>query len=100
MRHQTNQPTTQLVPASRKGGLLRGRQKHPEAIELHAVSVRPSVHYTRPWSASDEPVPFAFRLAVLPLRAVALYLLWATSSPRRLAVAVTLLGVVAVVVLA
>lgn len=95
--NKTSQPT-QLIPATRM--TRRMRRKQPQAIELHAVSVRPSVHYTRPWAASDEPIPLAFRLAVLPLRVLALLVLWATSSPSRLSIAVVLSVAVAVVVLA
>lgn len=74
--------TTQLTPARHKGHRPWGRK--PGAIELSAVAVRPAVHYTRTWSATTEAVPFAFRLAVLPVRLLAHSLLWATSSPPRL----------------
>ncbi|MCQ4044486.1 hypothetical protein ACFOSC_28950 [Streptantibioticus rubrisoli] len=89
--------TTQLVPAKHKGHRPWGKQ--PAAVELSAISVRPAVHYTRPWSAATEDVPFAFRLAVLPVRAMALVVLWATSSPQRLSVAVALSSVLALVLL-
>ncbi|MGK5529671.1 hypothetical protein [Streptomyces sp. URMC 129] len=78
--------TTQLVPAKRpKRRPLRSKQ--PAVIELSAISVRPEVHFTRPWSASSDEVSTGFRLVVLPARLLALSLLWATSSPQRLSIA-------------
>ncbi|MCQ4081138.1 hypothetical protein NGB36_11120 [Streptomyces sp. RB6PN25] len=90
--------TTQLLPAKDKG--RRPWAKSPTAVEISAVSVRPAAHFTRMWSATAEAVPFAFRLSVLPVRALALFVLWATSSPQRFTFAVALTSVVALVVLA
>lgn len=78
----------QLVPDTYKSHRLW--TKRPTAVELSAISVRPASHYTRVWSATTEAVPFFFRLSVLPLRALALFVLWATSSPQRLFFAVCL----------
>ena len=89
--------TTHLVPTKHKG--RRFRSKPPAAIELSAVSVRPAEHYTRPWSATSEDVSFAFRLAVLPVRLLALSVLWATSSPQRLSLAAAVCGAAVLVVL-
>ncbi|MGW7002529.1 hypothetical protein ACWGCW_06810 [Streptomyces sp. NPDC054933] len=89
--------TTQLMPAKHKGHRPWGKQ--PAAIELSAISVRPAVHYTRAWAAAAEEVPFSFRLAVLPIRALALLVLWSTSSPQRLSCAVALSSVLALVLL-
>ena len=61
---------------------------------------RPIDHYTRLWPAgsderhSDSPL---FHAAVSPLRAAALAVLWATSTPGRLAVALGLAVLLAAV---
>ena len=95
----TNQTTTtQLVPARHKGRRF-GSKQQPAAIELSAISVRPQVHFTRVWTASSEDVSLGFRLAVLPVRLLALSLLWATSSPQRLSVTAALVSVLAVLLL-
>lgn len=94
----TTSQATQLVPARHKSRRFGG--KRPAAIELSAVSVRPEVHFTRVWSASADEVSFGFRLAVLPVRVLALCLLWATSSPQRLSVAAALVSVLIVVLIA
>ncbi len=88
---------TQLVATEHKGRRLWTRQ--PATVRISAVSVRPAAHYTRAWSASAESVPVSFRLAVLPVRVLALALLWATSSPQRLTLAVALSSAAAVVLL-
>ncbi|MEU6173868.1 hypothetical protein ABZ832_18330 [Streptantibioticus parmotrematis] len=84
--------TTELVRV--KDGRRHLRRQAPTAVEISAVSVRPAAHFTRAWSATDEAVPVAFRVSVLPVRGLALFVLWATSSPQRLAIVVTLSGVV------
>ena len=71
---------TQVFVAESRGRRLWTRQ--PAPVQISAVSVRPATHYTRAWTASEEAVPAAFRLAVLPVRGIALFLLWATSSPQ------------------
>jgi hypothetical protein len=64
-------------------------------FELSGVSVRPAAHFTRTWSASSEDVSFAFRLLVLPVRLLALSLLWATSTPQRLSIGALIVGLLA-----
>jgi len=60
-----------------------------DSVQLVGVKVRPSDHFTRLWpSRPDQRPDFPFFLAaMLPLRLAALALLWLTSSPGRLVVA-------------
>ncbi|MBY8888524.1 hypothetical protein K7472_27320 [Streptomyces sp. PTM05] len=84
--------TTELVRV--KDGRRHLRRQAPTAVEISGVSVRPAAHFTRAWSATGEAVPVAFRMSVLPVRGLALFVLWAASSPQRLAIAAALSGVV------
>lgn len=54
-------------------------------LELDGIGLRSADHYTRLMPVS-EAVSNAFRLAVLPIRLIALAVLWATASPTRLIV--------------
>jgi hypothetical protein len=61
-----------------------------DAVAVLGVAVRKRDHLTRLWPAPDDGAPAGFLLAMLPMRLVALAMLWATSSPRRLAVPLVL----------
>jgi hypothetical protein len=80
-----------LVTGNLKSNGLRGRRT--ASIQ---VNVQPEAHFTRVWAASDSAVSFTFRLLVLPVRLLALSLLWATSTPERLAAATTVVGILSV----
>lgn len=61
--------------------------RRPASLELHGVSFRPADHYTRAWPGPVDSPDAPFRLVVLPIRLLALAVLWATSSPIRILVA-------------
>ncbi|MBY8888514.1 hypothetical protein K7472_27270 [Streptomyces sp. PTM05] len=90
--------TTELVRV--KDGRRHLRRQAPTAVEISGVSVRPAAHFTRAWSATGEAVPVAFRVSALPVRGLALFVLWATSSPQRFTFAVAVSAVLALVLLA
>jgi hypothetical protein len=54
-------------------------------LELDGIGLRSADHFTRLMPVS-EAAGGAFRLAVLPIRLIALAVLWATASPTRLIV--------------
>lgn len=73
------------VVAARSGARrLFGRR---DSVEVVGLSIHDPGHFTRLSPASTGDSDGAFRLAVLPLRIVALAVLWVTSSPRRALVA-------------
>lgn len=67
-----------------------------QAVAVLGVGVRDRDHFTRLWPTPDDGIPAGFLLAMLPARLVALAMLWATSSPRRLAVPLVLAAGVAI----
>lgn len=67
-----------------------------DAITVLGISVRGKDHYTRLWPTAKDGSPSGFLLVMLPIRFVALAMLWATSTPRRLAVPVTVTAVLVV----
>jgi hypothetical protein len=75
-----------VADTRRTGRALRNGQ----AVAVLGVGVRDRDHFTRLWPAPDDSIPAGFLLAMLPMRVVALAMLWATSSPRRLAVPLVL----------
>jgi hypothetical protein len=78
MCRKTTRLPTGAVNARRFGG------GSPIDMEVHAVLTRPGAHYTRAWTACQDSVSVGFRICVLPIRLLALGILWCTSSPRRL----------------
>lgn len=56
-------------------------------LELDGIGFRTADHYTRLMPVSDSTNRW-FRLAMLPVRAVALVVLWSTSTPPRLVITV------------
>jgi hypothetical protein len=67
-----------------------------DAITVLGISVRGKDHYTRLWPSAKDGSPSGFLLVMLPIRFVALAMLWTTSTPRRLAVPVTVAAVLVV----
>lgn len=65
----------------------------------YQVTLTQSQDWARPWPREDGASPL-FRLVTLPLRLLALSLLWATSAPARLLFAAGLATVAAVVLIA
>lgn len=64
-------------------------------LELDGIGLRSAEHYTRLMPVS-EATSGAFRLAMLPIRLIALGVLWATATPTRLIVTAaicTLIGI-------
>jgi hypothetical protein len=82
----------EIVPPRPRTWRLFARR--PASLELHGVSFRPADHYTRPWPGPAGGPDALFRVAVLPVRLLALGVLWATSSRTRVLVAAVLLGAV------
>lgn len=72
--------SAEIVPTHSGARRLLGRR---DAVELAGVSVARPDHFTRLSPSSGSDSDGLFRLAVLPLRLVALTVLWATSSPAR-----------------
>ncbi|PRX98167.1 hypothetical protein [Allonocardiopsis opalescens] len=70
-----NRNAVELVPAKRRGFGRRG------AVEVVGVKTRPDDHFTRLWPSDDTDA--LYRIVMLPIRVVALLILWATSSPGR-----------------
>lgn len=67
--------------------------------ELIGVEFRSPDHFTRLWPTGSERAPDAvFLFTVLPIRLLALALLWATSAPGRILVAVAILLALSLVV--
>jgi hypothetical protein len=60
-----------------------------DAITVLGISVHGKDHFTRLWPTAKDGSPSGFLLVMLPIRFVALAMLWATSTPRRLAVPMT-----------
>ena len=63
-------------------------------LELDGIGLRSADHFTRLMPVS-EAVGGAFRLAMLPIRLLALVMLWATASPTRLIVTTAVCTVIA-----
>lgn len=78
---------------------VRRALRKGDAVALLRVSVRQRDHFTRLWPEPGDDAPAGFLLAMLPAQLAALALLWATSSPRRLAVPLVLAASLAVHVL-
>lgn len=64
-------------------------------LELDGIGLRSADHFTRLMPVS-EAVGGAFRLAMLPIRLIALAVLWATASPTRLIVTTAVGTVIAI----
>jgi hypothetical protein len=83
------QPTTDRRQARRAA-------KDPGAIVVN-VGLKNRHHFARLWPVpKDSNAQAGFLLAMLPLRLLALGTLWATSTPRRLAVPLVLAAGIAV----
>lgn len=83
--------TTPTISPSRASTTAR-----KDAITVLGISVRGKDHYTRLCPTAKDGSPSGFLLVMLPIRFVALAMLWATSTPRRLAVPLTILTVLVV----
>jgi hypothetical protein len=71
----------------------RGLFNRAESVELLGVSLRQPDHFTRLLpNDGDNALP----LLMLPVRLLALAVLWATSAPRRTLLAVLLLAALAI----
>ncbi|MGH3684642.1 MAG: hypothetical protein ACRDRU_29675 [Pseudonocardiaceae bacterium] len=64
-------------------------------LELDGIGLRSADHYTRLMPVS-EAISGGFRLAMLPVRLIALGVLWATATPTRLIVTATVCTVIAI----
>ena len=64
-------------------------------LELDGIGLRSADHYTRLMPVS-EAISGAFRLAMLPVRLIALGVLWATATPTRLIVTVAICTAIAI----
>jgi hypothetical protein len=64
-------------------------------LELDGIGLRSADHYTRLMPVS-EATSGAFRLAMLPVRLIALGVLWATAAPTRLIVTAAICTVIAI----
>jgi hypothetical protein len=64
-------------------------------LELDGIRLRSADHYTRLMPVS-EATSGAFRLAMLPVRLIALGVLWATATPTRLIVTAAICTVIAI----
>ena len=64
-------------------------------LELDGIGLRSADHFTRLVPVS-EAVGGSFRLAMFPIRLIALGVLWATASPTRLIVTVAVCTVIAI----
>jgi hypothetical protein len=64
-------------------------------LELDGIGLRSADHYTRLMPVS-EATSGAFRLAMLPVRLIALGVLWATATPTRLIVTAAICTVIAI----
>jgi hypothetical protein len=67
-----------------------------DAITVLGISAPGKDHFTRLWPTAKDGSPSGFLLVVLPIRFVALAMLWATSTPRRLVLPVTVAVVLVV----
>jgi hypothetical protein len=65
-----------------------------ESVELDGIGLRMADHYTRLMPVS-ESTNRGFRLAMVPVRAVALVVLWSTSTPMRLVITAAVISVIA-----
>ena len=77
--------SAEIVPTRSGPRRLLGRR---DAVELSGVTVANPDHFTRLSPSYGGEAEGPFRVAMLPLRLVALTVLWATSSPRRALVTV------------
>jgi hypothetical protein len=82
--------TVEITAARRRGRFPGGS----EVVELDGIGLRTADHYTRLMPVS-ESTNRGFRLAMLPVRAVALTVLWSTSTPMRLVITTALLTAIA-----
>jgi hypothetical protein len=64
-------------------------------LKLDGIGLRSADHYTRLMPVS-EATNSAFRLAMLPVRLIALGVLWATATPTRLIVTAAICTVIAI----
>jgi hypothetical protein len=73
----------------------RGPFSCPHVLELDGIGLWSADHYTRLMPVS-EVTSGAFRLAMLPVRLIALGVLWATATPTRLIVTAAMCTVIAI----
>ncbi len=73
-----------------------GSTARNDAITVLGISVRGKDHFTRLWPTAKDGSLNGFLLIMLPIRFLALAMLWATSAPRRLAVPLTVAAVIVV----
>ena len=78
------------VSHGRSGPLSRAH-----VLELDGIGLRSADHYTRLMPVS-EAISGGFRLAMLPVRLIALGVLWATATPTRLIVTAAICTVIAI----
>lgn len=64
-------------------------------LELDGIGLRSADHYTRLMPVS-EAISGGFRLVMLPVRLIALGVLWATATPARLIVTAAICTVLAI----
>jgi len=79
--NRTTAGVSMASPRRAKRALRNG-----DTVAVLGVSVRARDHFTRLWPVPQGETASGFLLFMLPVRFVALAMLWATSSPRRLAV--------------
>jgi hypothetical protein len=79
------------IAAARRRVPFPGRS---DVVELDGIGLRMADHYTRLMPVS-ESTNRGFRLAMLPVRAVALIVLWGTSTPMRLVITAAAITVIA-----
>lgn len=73
----------------------RGPFSRAHVLELDGIGLRSADHYTRLMPVS-EAISGPFRLAMLPVRLIALGVLWATATPMRLIVTTAICTVIAI----
>ncbi|MCA1704981.1 MAG: hypothetical protein LC808_17650 [Actinobacteria bacterium] len=73
----------------------RGPFSRAHVLELDGIGLRSADHYTRLMPMS-EAISGAFRLAMLPVRLIALGVLWATTTPTRLIVTAAICTAIAI----
>lgn len=73
----------------------RGPFSRAHVLELDGIGLRSADHYTRLMPVS-EAISGAFRLVMLPVRLIALGVLWATATPMRLIVTAAICTAIAI----
>lgn len=73
----------------------RGPFSRAHVLELDGIGLRSADHYTRLMPVSGV-ISGAFRLAMFPVRLIALGVLWATATPMRLIVTVAICTAIAI----